>query len=101
MDWNERMDLGKKLMPIIITIIVGGLMLGYAVGNWIPLENKVVKDSNVCVFDGADKNFMIQLAYQQGSCERLGLQTTVIQQKYLDTNIVYGVPVCVEQQVVK
>ena len=82
------------LLALVAVIFFAFGLLAYPVIFSEDAKNPVVCSS--VELSQADKNFLGNLAYAAGFCERMGLVTNVFVQQ--DKNTAYGVPICVSPQ---
>ena len=90
MEIKLKITLGQTITVILLICIAfaGGLLLNQ------PTEQ--VQCPQYAGFTEKDLNILGNLAYSQGVCERIGLNTAVMPQ-ITDANEVYGIPVCIER----
>jgi len=87
-----NITIGQTITVLILVAIAfaGGFLLNQ------PTEQVQLEQTQYTGFTDADKNILGNLAYSQGVCERIGLNTAVMPQ-ITDANEVYGIPVCIER----
>jgi len=85
MELKLNITLGQTITVILLMFIAfaGGYLLNQTTSEYTG-------------FTDTDLNTLGNLAYQQGHCERLGLESTVLPQ-ITDANEIYGIPICIEQ----
>jgi hypothetical protein len=79
----------QRIALIMITIAI---TIFFAMLLWVNTTNSNQNNGLI----ESDKNFLIELEYAGGFCERLGLHSTLIIQE-LETGEKYGVPICVTE----
>lgn len=90
MEFKLNVTAGQVIATIGIALLCFGL--GYFTHPTQETQDVVSCDYNG--FTPKDLNYLFQASYLSGSCERLGLQTSIMVQDYNGTP--YGIPVCVE-----
>jgi hypothetical protein len=90
---EKRMPLGLILGIAIVTIVVGFLTATLFTLPIPDINNK--SDCNFVLSEG-DRNFVGEMSYLSGICERQGLVSSVYVQTDLNTGQKFGVPICVE-----
>ena len=94
MELKLNITLGQTITVILLMFIAfaGGLFIEYSINQ----SNKTTVTNEYTGFTDTDLNTLGNLAYQQGHCERIGLESTVLPQ-ITDANEIYGIPICIEQ----
>jgi hypothetical protein len=86
---NEQSKNSSIVMVIAVAILaVVVFVAGFYVGQMNDKNNTTLSG-----LTGADKNYLSQLEFVGGFCERQGLISAIVPQQLLDGNVV-GVPVC-------
>lgn len=95
--------MGKKnkssyKIPIFF-LIIGVLFIGVYIGLFLSnsLIPKSTTDNNIPTLNDSDKNWLTQVVYSGGTCERLGFNMSILVQFNKDSNTYYGIPICVER----
>lgn len=88
-DWRGYFS----IFGFCMVIFIGGFITGvFSAVAQLPMHQDVLNDNNFSL-TGADKNWIVGLEIQAGTCERMGFVTKIFVQT--DGNIQYGIPVCV------
>ena len=93
MELKLNITLGQTITVILLMCIAFGS--GFLLNQ--PSDNQIVEYQEYNGFTESDTNFLGNIAYATGHCERLGLVSGVLPQ-ITDNNEVYGIPICAEAQ---
>lgn len=99
-EFNKHLFRKEKRMPLglILGIAVISIIVALLTATLFTLPISDINNKSDCNFllSEADRNFVGEMSYLSGVCERQGLVSSVFVQVDANTGQKFGIPICVE-----